>query len=182
MANNLVDSLPPRTGVYGDEFIQTFYLNRGVLANSFTFTKVSVETVAEMLAELNVTKATGLDNIPARFLRDGVQEIASCVTHLINISLEQGIVPQATKHAKVIPLYKKGATTDPGNYRPVSILSVTSKILERVVHDQISEYVGKQDLLYEFQSGFRKSYSTDLSNRFHQKGNRRGQTVWHGLA
>lgn len=65
------------------------------------------------------------------------------------------------KQDKVIPLYKKGIKSDPGNYRPVSILCVTSKILERVVHEQMYEYVNKQGLMYDFQSGFRKTYSTD---------------------
>jgi hypothetical protein len=59
------------------------------------------------------------------------------------------------KHTKVIPLYKKAIQSDPGNYRPVSILSITSKILERVVHEQ----------MYKYQSGFRKIhiYSTDFT-------------------
>ena len=50
---------------------------------------------------------------------------------------------------------------DVGNYRPVSVLSVLSKLLERAVHVQLSEYLAKRDLMYENQSGFRESYSTD---------------------
>ena len=60
-----------------------------------------------------------------------------------------------------MPLFKKGSRLEVGNYRPVSILNVMSKILERAVHGQLSEYLRKQDLLYEFQSGFRGSFSTD---------------------
>ena len=104
---------------------------------SFYFAKVAAAKGAIMLAELKCAKATGLDNIPARFLRDSAEQIAPCLTHIVNLSLEQGIFPRDMIHAKVIPLYKKGIKSDPGNYRPVSILSITSKTLERVVHRQI---------------------------------------------
>ena len=63
--------------------------------------------------------------------------------------------------SKVIPLFKKGSTLDPGNYRPVSILNVLSKILERAAHSQLSDYLEKRGLLFENQSGFRGGYSTD---------------------
>ena len=59
-----------------------------------------------------------------------------------------------------MPLFKKGSKLQPGNYRPVSILSVLSKILERAVHIQFTEYLTKRDLMYEHQSGFRGKYST----------------------
>ena len=73
----------------------------------------------------------------------------------------QGTVPDDMKSSKVIPLLKKGVRSDPGNYRPISILSVTSKILEKVVHEQLYQYSVNGNFLYEFQSGFRMSYSTD---------------------
>lgn len=91
-----------------------------------------------MLGELNTAKATRLDDISAKFLRNGAQVIAPCVAHLMNLSLDQGIVASCTKHAKIIPLFKKGGRSHYSK-RPVPILSVTSKILERVVPEQISE-------------------------------------------
>jgi retron-type reverse transcriptase len=102
-----------------------------------------------------------LDGIPTKFLRDAATIIAPTVAHIVNLSFEKGIVPTDIKMAKVIPLYKKGNRLDPGNYRPVSILSVVSKIIEKVVHKQIYDYVSKNRLIYDFQSGFRRSYSTD---------------------
>ena len=65
------------------------------------------------------------------------------------------------KTARVIPLYKKKSKTDPGNYRPVSILTIVSKILERVTYNQIESYMKSENLFYSFQSGFRSSFSTD---------------------
>lgn len=66
VASKLVDALPPKTGEYGDEFVQGFYSRQGVQANSFSLSRVSVKKVAEMLGELNTAKAIGLDNISAR--------------------------------------------------------------------------------------------------------------------
>ena len=65
------------------------------------------------------------------------------------------------KTARVVPLYKKNSKSEPGNYRPVSILTVMSKILEKTVHKQLENYLRSEKLLYDYQSGFRNSYSTD---------------------
>jgi hypothetical protein len=75
--------------------------------------------------------------------------------------LIQGIVPDDLKAARVVPLFKKNDKTEVGNYRPVSILSIVSKIFEKVVYDQISSYLKEMDILYKFQSGFRGGFSTD---------------------
>ena len=70
-------------------------------------------------------------------------------------------VPASFKEAKIVPLFKKGSRLDPGNYRPLSILNVLSKILERAAHSQLSGYLEKRGLLFENQSGFGGGYSTD---------------------
>jgi hypothetical protein len=70
-------------------------------------------------------------------------------------------VPEDMKNARVVPIYKKSCKTEAGNYRPVSILSVVSKIMERIMHDQLENYFSDYSLLYDFQSGFRPSFSTD---------------------
>jgi len=75
------------------------------------------------------------------------------------LSLIQGTVPDDLKAARVVPLFKKDDKTEVGNYRPVSILSIISKVFERVVYDQICTYLKEKDLLYKFQSGFRGGFS-----------------------
>ncbi len=114
---------------------------------------MSEAVVLEKLQNLNSSKATGLDNIPARFLKDAAEVITPCITHIINMSIEQGHCPNDFKFARVIPLYKKGSKLEYGNYRPVSIRCSLSKIIDK--------YLASRNLLYEFQSGFRKSNSTD---------------------
>ena len=82
-------------------------------------------------------KATGLDGMPVRFIEDGVTQITAPMTHIVILPLYSCIVPDDMKIARVVPLYKNNSETDPGKYRPVSILSVVSKILERVAYNQI---------------------------------------------
>ena len=69
--------------------------------------------------------------------------------------------PDDLKRAKIVSIDKKKAKTEPGNYRPVLVLSVISKVLEKVVCEELTDYIEKHDYLYELQSGFHSSYSTD---------------------
>ena len=64
------------------------------------------------------------------------------------------------------PIFKKGSKTDMQNYRPISLLPLISKILEKVIHDQTQTYLTKNDILYEYQSGFRKNYSTNYCHAY----------------
>ena len=73
------------------------------------------------------------------------------------------MVPDSLKIAKVIPLYKSGSLNSIDNYRPISVLPTVSKIMERIVYDQLSEYLEQQGLLSESQYGFLKGYNTELA-------------------
>ena len=140
---------------------KSFYQNKNITPKSFKIQRVTKDFVLKQLRNLNPRKSTGIDEISAKFLKDGANEIKTVITHIINLSIDTGIVPDELKFAKVKPLYKKNSRLDAGNYRPVSILCIISKILERAVYVQIEDYLNKNELLYANQSGFRKSYSTD---------------------
>ena len=99
---------------------------------------VTENFVFKELKCLNVTKSTGLDNISARFFKDGAPVLKTPITAIINQSIQSGIVPDEMKEARVIPIYKKNSPLEVGNYRPVSILCIVSKILERSVYSQLS--------------------------------------------
>lgn len=116
-----------------------------------------------MLNKLDVSKATGQDGISARFLKDSSDVIVTPMSYIINLSLELSEVPSDFKVAKVIPLYKKGEKSYEGNFRPVSILPVISKIFERVVYNQLNVYLSSNNVLYKNQSGFREGYSTETA-------------------
>ena len=141
----------------------SFYHKRGVQTDNFHFTPVSECDVGKLLKNLSVSKSTGLDMISAKFVKDGSSIIKFCspLTYIINLSLRLSIVPAGFKTARVVPLYKKGSRNVEGNYRPVSILPIVSKIMERIAFNQLQEYLDTNNLIYNFQSGFRKGHSTD---------------------
>ena len=161
VASKLVEKLPQSFNKFGKNFVESFYRNKCVFPNSYSFSIVSENKVLKYLNSLGINKATGLDGIPSRFVRDGALIIACPLTHVINLSLIQGVVPDDLKSARVVPLFKKNDKTEVGNYRPVSILTIISKVFERVVYDQVESYLDQKKLLYKFQSGFRCRYSTD---------------------
>lgn len=94
-------------------------------------------------------------------MKDGAPRLASVITHIINLSIVNKSVPDDLKLAKIIPIYKKKSRLEVGNYRPVSILSCMSKILEKAVYIQVEQHLNSKNLIFQFQSGFRKSYSTE---------------------
>ena len=161
VAKNLVIKLPTPSGLYGVRHVLNFYRNLGVRKNIFKLATVSTDEVFKKLRTLPQYKAAGHDKIAPRFLIDSAATIAPVITHIINLSIEQGYVPQDFKLAKVTPLHKKGSKLDPGNYRPISILSSISKVMEKIVYEQVAKYLEENKLIYEFQSGFRESHSTD---------------------
>ena len=122
---------------------------------------VSGRFIREELSGMKTDKSTGLDDVSARFLKDGADFLVEPVKHIINMSILTEIVPDGFKNARVKPLFKKGSRLDPGNYRPVSILPVLSKVLEKAVNGQFRDFLETNKVLFEFQSGFRSGYSTD---------------------
>ena len=86
--------------------------------------------------------------------------ICAPLTYIINLSLNSGVVPQEMKIARVIPLFKSGDKSLFTNYRPVSVLPVFSKFLERIVYNRLINFLNKYDILSRNQYGFRKNYST----------------------
>ena len=110
---------------------------------------------------LNPSKAAGIDNLSGKFLKDGAHVLAPPISQLCNFSIKLNSVPRSCKITKVKPLFKKDSKAGPQNYRPISLLPMSSKIIERIVHYQTEEFLSKNKLLYRFQSGFRKNYSTN---------------------
>ena len=126
----------------------------------FGFHPVSSDYVLEKLSALPERKATGTDDLPAKLLKLGATSIVEPVTYLINLSLATGMFPNAWKNARICPVFKRGDTTNPSNYRPISILPVISKIIERAVFDQIYPFLSENNMIYKYQSGFRPQHST----------------------
>lgn len=90
--------------------------------------------------------STGRDVIGCKVLKTALPVILSSLTYIINLSLTEGVFPQEWKHAKVTPIFKKRDVHDICNYRPISVLPIVSKIIERAVHKALYEYLTKNKL------------------------------------
>ena len=137
------------------------YQNQNVSDNMFGLVSVTVDQVSSILSSISGSKATGLDEIPARLITDGSSVIAKHLIHIVNLFITTGNIPDGLKVARVVPLYKKKSETNVENYRPMSVLSIISKVFEKVVFNQLNRLLTEHKLLYKYQSGFRSSYSTD---------------------
>ena len=100
---------------------------------------------------------TGLSSC---LLKKVIPEILIPLKHIFNQSLATGTLPNKFKIAKVIPIFKLGDALDPSNYRPISLLSTFSKILEKIVHNRLFTYLDSNSLLSTQQFGFRPKHST----------------------
>ena len=132
----------------------------------FHFKQVNSGTVLKELRNLKRSKSPGPDDIPPSLLKDAASCLAEPLTYVINMSLRTGQVPNQWKQAKVLPLFKSGNAIELDNYRPISILPVLSKVLERVVHTQFIDYLESNRLLYKYQFVFRRQHSTNLAVTF----------------
>lgn len=125
----------------------------------FTFKSVSTSEVKKCLGSIN-SKAVGTDEICLQMVKMVEAETLTILTHILNFSLTSNSFPSAWKQAYVIPLPKKSNPTSPSEFRPISILPILSKVLENLVHYQLSQYLVNNSLIGRFQSGFRQGHST----------------------
>lgn len=134
-----------------------------VTESQFTFKAVKESDILIELKNLDQEKASGLDNFSSGLLKDVALVLTRRLTFIINLSLETGVVPRECKVAKVIPLYKSGCLAEIDNYRPISILPTLSKILEKIVHQQLMAHLERHILLFEYQFGFCPNHAMELA-------------------
>lgn len=133
-----------------------------VLHNSALFRPQPVDatTIILTIKGLKNTNSCGSDGITLRFLKDALPVIVPHLTCILNTSIVTGVFPAAWKHSLVTPIYKSGASDDPSNYRPISLLSILSKILEKIIATQLVNFLESKNLLSCTQHGFRPNLST----------------------
>ena len=128
-----------------------------------TTLSVSETQVLRLLNSIDANKSTGPDKIPSKILKMTAILIAKPLTIIFNKSLSVGIFPNLWKTAVVTPIFKnKGSASDFRQYRPISLLSCASKILEKLVFSAIYGHLQTHNLLYDKQSGYRPHHSTEL--------------------
>lgn len=130
--------------------------------HTFFLFPVSADEVCSAILNLKKT-SPGLDNVSAYHLKLVAPRIAETLSHIINLIFKCGIFPSSLKKAKLIPVYKKGDKSQVSNYRPISILSSISKLIEKLFLKRLNSYLTKFKLLNPCQFGFRPGSSTSLA-------------------
>ena len=136
------------------------YINTCDDVPSMSMSEVDVQNVIEYISKLDTIKAVGVDGISMKFIQTSPHCMALLLTKLIIKSILSSSFPDCWKAAIVTLVLKSQNNTSLLNFRPISVLSVFSKILERVVSDQILAHFCKYNLFAERQSGFHHGYST----------------------
>ncbi len=115
-----------------------------------------------LLDKLKTDKSAGPDNISPRLLKETATELSKGLAILFQRSIQEGKLPTPWKDATVSPVFKKGAKSDPGNYRPISLTSVVGKLLERLIRQCLMDHLKQHNLLSDSQFGFRNGRSCQL--------------------
>ena len=136
------------------------YLTNTNFSTSFFFELVISSDIELEISLLPSNKAYGLYSCPIRVLKCAKSILSSPLAEPINLSVQSGKYPSKLKHAKIIPVYKGDDETDPGNYRPISLLSVFNIIffLNYVQSIEVILYIKDNELLYKAQYGFREKF------------------------
>ena len=124
------------------------------------FDEVLEKEVFDIVKNINVSKSSGLEDISSFIVKEAFKFLIPEITYMYNLSIRLSKFPTAWKQALVVPIPKSGNLTLVKNYRPISLLPLPGKILEKLVHQQLSTYMEKGSLLSNSQHGFRKGHST----------------------
>ena len=136
---------------------EQYLKNRNQL--DFLIAHISNEEILDIINQLE-NKSTGPKSIPIKILKLILDLIIIPLYMIINQSFITGKYPEALKISKVIPIHKNGDTSDLNNYRPISLLSIFNKIMEKLMHRQLYDFLQEHHILFQNQFGFRKNNST----------------------
>jgi hypothetical protein len=131
--------------------------------HSFNFKDIVEVSVLQELSKLTTNKVTGLGGISAKLLRDSAYVNAAYLTKMLNLSLCCGSFPDIWKKGRATPIFKSGDPTSSNNYRPITVLPTLSKLLERIVHHQVYNYLQEHKLLASQKFRFRSKLSTTIA-------------------
>ena len=128
---------------------------------SFEITPITEAQMLDLIKKIPSSKAIGCDGLSAKVLKLAASVLVHPLCRLMNLSISTGCFPSTWKTAQVTPLFKSGSRED--NYRPISVLPVLSKILERHVATSLCKHLHSNDLLCNLQSAFRPNHSTETA-------------------
>ena len=134
------------------------YLNS--IQSSIFIPPILEQEVSEVIHSLNHS-SPGWDELPAHIFKTCMHKYIKPLTYIINKSICDGIFPDKLKIANIIPIFKSGDKSSVSNYRPISVLTLFSKIFEKIMYNHLTNFINAHNILYKFQFGFRKQYSTN---------------------
>ena len=132
--------------------------------NHVTDVTIVTNDIQKRLSNLNVKKSVGPDGISPKILilKELSNEIAEVISGIFQESIDEGTVPQLWKKAHVTALFKKGAKSNPSNYRPISLTCILCKVLESIIRTAILDHLTQNNLICKNQYGFVPKRSTSL--------------------
>jgi hypothetical protein len=180
--NNVTTTTPNKKADLFNEYFASVFLPKSTIKNinldcmnpktceEISSIEISECEVERYLNNLDTSKAYGLDGIPPRLLKECSKETSSSLCSLFHKSIETGRVPREWKKANVIPIHKKDCVEPVTNYRPISLLPIVSKVLERCVFNNIYPFI--RVLVNNVQHGFLRNRScvTQLLSVLHDIG------------
>ena len=147
-----------------DEKPEDDYLKHIIpVRDKMKFKAIDEGYVLNAISRLENEKASGPDKVSVTLVQYAAKSISYPIALIYNSSLENGVFPEVWKVAKVTPISKSCVRTDINNYRPISAIFVFSRMLERISHDQLFEFLQRNNTLTDNQAAFRKLYSTMTS-------------------
>ena len=139
---------------------ENYLLNKN--QTEFVIANIDKDEVMKIINELE-SKSTGPHSIPVNLLKLAADLIIEPLCEIITNSFSSGIFPDALKICKVVPIHKGESTQELNNYRPISLLSIFDKIIEKLMHKQLYNFLNAHDILFNNQFGFRKNNSTSFA-------------------
>ena len=134
-------------------------INKVCSGNKFSFNVVDIEHIEKLIDKLDEKKGIQQGDIPTKIIKENCDIFKVFITNNVNNCIETSTFPQELKLADVKPIFKKDSRNDKENYRPISILPNISKIYERCLYEQLSNYF--ENIFSKFQCGFRKGFSAE---------------------
>lgn len=130
--------------------------------NSIFLSSVSKIEVERIILGLK-NASPGYDSVHAKVVKATYKKYIDPLTHILNLSITQGFFPDSMKIAKIIPVFKSGDAMTITNYRPISVLPLFSKILEKLMYNRLMSFIGQNKILYQYQFGFREGHNTNMA-------------------
>ena len=122
---------------------------------SMFFKPITCKEIHDIFNNMSKESSSGLDSISVKVVKKVISLICTSLCNIFNLSLSTGTIPKYLKIAKVTPIFKRGSRDNMNNYRPISVLNIFAKILEKCVYNRIINFIDNNNIIFNNQYGFR---------------------------